>query len=91
MTAEPPRDERPAVDRRPWHARWCLCEPRPPMVKPVEKCDTCSGLRVRSGLPQRVGETRISNGIAVTRTLRGFRLGPAVTAEHAEGDDDRRA
>lgn len=79
-----------SVDR-PWPPLWCSCESRPPMAKPVEECAACKGTRVKHGLPRRVGGTRISNGIAVTRTLRGFRLGPAVTAESAEDTDDRRA
>jgi hypothetical protein len=44
------------------------------MAKPAEKCPTCKGLRVTSGLPQRIGETRISKWIAVTRLPNGVRL-----------------
>lgn len=76
---------------RPWWDRWCLCEPRPPMVKPVEKCATCGNIRVTSLMPQRVGETRVSNGYATTKLYRGWRFGPAAAVEPAEVADERRA
>lgn len=57
-----------------WPPLWCLCEPGPQMIKPVQKCPACKGLRVKSGLPRRVGESTVSNGVAVTRLSNGVRL-----------------